>query len=73
MLTKNEPIRKTYYLDEHGQERVEEIFIEEFEPYSRTIYVIADSEKEAQLKEFEHMRANYMQDRNELEDGTILD
>jgi DNA-binding PadR family transcriptional regulator len=73
MLTKNEPIRKTYYLDETGQEQVEETFIEEFEPYSRVIYILAESEKDAQLKVFEHMRLNYMQDWNEIEDGTILD
>jgi hypothetical protein len=73
MLTKNEPVRKTYHLDEYGREHVVESVIEDFEPYSRTVYIIAESERDAQLRLFEHMRANYMQDWDEIEDGTILD
>ena len=73
MLTKNDPIQKTYRLADDGRECVEETIIENFEPYSRVIYVRGDTEEAAQRKLFEYMYEHGIQNWKDLDDGTILD
>ena len=72
MLTKNEPIQKTYNLTTDGVEHVTETVIENFEPYSRVIYVLAETNRDAQLKLYGYMWANQIQDWKDIKDGTIL-
>jgi len=71
-LTKNHPMRMRYRLDAEMQECVDEEEIKGFEPYSRTVYVVAIEEQEAQRKLFDYMKLKKMSDWHELTDGITI-
>lgn len=72
VLTKDDPTRKKYTLAPDGTEHVIEEVIENFEPYSRVVYVQAVSEIEAQRKLFDYMRENRIEDWKNIKDGLYL-
>ena len=73
ILTKNDPVRRRYELSTDLIERVSEEVIEDFEPYSRVLYVNAIAEAEAQRKLFDYMREHHIQDWWDLPDQLALD
>jgi len=72
-LTKNHPIRLKYTLGPDGKEDVTEEVIEDFEPYSRFVYVRAATDADAQERLYEYMHKKKLADWKELQDGLVIE